>query len=359
MYSRLLDESLKTKVFLELLEELSDVRLDMGQMMSRIMSKARLVLTVERASIFMIDHAKSELWSIVIDSEMAEKLGRDNVIRFPVGVGLAGHVAKTGALLNVPDAQACELFNNAFDKRTGFVTKTSLCVPIRSSQKVLGVIQFINTLSGKPFTAHEEVLATSFSSFVGISINNHVLYKEQMEGKIVREQNKVLKQLQIAAQQAAHAKSDFLMAMSHEIRTPMSGVIGMAELLQATPLTAEQKELTRTIQSCADALMTVINDVLGTTSSHRCAAAPTMRPPSREQQQSREVAAGCRQDVRPPDGAPEDFGELTSRRSAPLRSSGGETGAGRAPEDRPGNPWVVGGTAEDSGSVLWTDASSW
>ncbi|KAJ9461233.1 Hybrid signal transduction histidine kinase J [Diplonema papillatum] len=262
MYSRLLDESLKTKVFLELLEELSDVRLDMGQMMSRIMSKARLVLTVERASIFMIDHAKSELWSIVIDSEMAEKLGRDNVIRFPVGVGLAGHVAKTGALLNVPDAQACELFNNAFDKRTGFVTKTSLCVPIRSSQKVLGVIQFINTLSGKPFTAHEEVLATSFSSFVGISINNHVLYKEQMEGKIVREQNKVLKQLQIAAQQAAHAKSDFLMAMSHEIRTPMSGVIGMAELLQATPLTAEQKELTRTIQSCADALMTVINDVL-------------------------------------------------------------------------------------------------
>lgn len=64
------------------------------------------------------------------------------------------------------------------------------------------------------------------------------------------------------AEEANKSKSRFLANMSHEIRTPLNGVIGMSDLLSTTPLTNEQKELTRTIQSSAQTLLSLIEDVL-------------------------------------------------------------------------------------------------
>jgi two-component system sensor histidine kinase RpfC len=64
------------------------------------------------------------------------------------------------------------------------------------------------------------------------------------------------------AEEANKSKSQFLANMSHEIRTPLNGVIGMSDLLNGTSLTFEQKELTKTIQSSAHTLLSLIEDVL-------------------------------------------------------------------------------------------------
>jgi signal transduction histidine kinase/ActR/RegA family two-component response regulator len=64
------------------------------------------------------------------------------------------------------------------------------------------------------------------------------------------------------AEDASRAKGEFLANMSHEIRTPINGVIGMLHLLECSGLTVQQREDLQVAKTSAEALLTVINDVL-------------------------------------------------------------------------------------------------
>ena len=84
--------------------------------------------------------------------------------RFDKESGIAGHVAKTGDILNVPDAYSHESFNSNLDKQTGFKTKSILCAPIRSrsGDGVVAVIQMLNKVDkGGVFTTFDEEVSGS------------------------------------------------------------------------------------------------------------------------------------------------------------------------------------------------------
>ncbi len=81
----------------------------------------------------------------------------------------------------------------------------------------------------------------------------------------ISEQKRVseaMEKARTSAEAAMHAKSRFLANMSHELRTPLNGVVGMASLLENTALDAKQRRFVRTLKNSAEALVTLINDVL-------------------------------------------------------------------------------------------------
>lgn len=92
----------------------------------------------------------------------------------------------------------------------------------------------------------------TFEGFVCVTRETTRRVKAQLELTKAKEQ----------ALLASKAKSEFLANMSHEIRTPMNGVLGMLQLLQKTPLSAEQREYVTTAMSSGTSLLKIISDIL-------------------------------------------------------------------------------------------------
>lgn len=74
--------------------------------------------------------------------------------------------------------------------------------------------------------------------------------------------DETLREAKAAAEDASRAKSDFLATMSHELRTPLNGILGMTEILLGTKIDHDQEDCIRTVQSSAETLLSLVNDVL-------------------------------------------------------------------------------------------------
>jgi signal transduction histidine kinase len=138
--------------------------------LAAIMEKIRILMQADRATLFIVSDDGRELWSKVTQG------GEVMEIRLGVGEGIAGWVCKSGETVNIPDAYSDRRFYPAVDLRSGYRTRSILCMPMVSRQgQTIGVIQCLNKAGG-PFTTDDEALLGSLASQAAVMIENSKLY---------------------------------------------------------------------------------------------------------------------------------------------------------------------------------------
>jgi Nif-specific regulatory protein len=122
---------------------------DLSALLDLIAREATSLLDCDRASIFILDRDRNELWSKVA-------LGSGEILRFDARRGIAGTAALTGNVINVKDAYSDPRFYTAIDDRTGYRTRNVLAVPMRNQDgATVGAFEVLNKRTGV-FTARDE-----------------------------------------------------------------------------------------------------------------------------------------------------------------------------------------------------------
>ncbi len=159
---------------MEFLDVVSDVtaEIDLGALLAKVMSEATRMLKADRSTLFLNDEKTNELFSRVAQGDSVGE------IRLPNHLGIAGTVFTSGVSVNIPYCYADLRFNPAFDKKTGYFTRSMLCVPvINKNGKTIGVTQVLNRRGG-PFTAEDEQRLKAFTAQVAIALENAKLFDD-------------------------------------------------------------------------------------------------------------------------------------------------------------------------------------
>lgn len=174
-------------------------------------------------------------------------------------------------LQQILDGSSIYLKERKYKYRTGFY-EVHITPVYNTDHHIIGGIATLNDI-----TEVKEMLEKLRKQNQQLSTTNDLFQKEIVERqnaeeklkqardhleKRVKERTAELSKAKLEAENASKEKDKFLANMSHEIRTPMNAIIGMAQLLKDTPLTALQTKFVNSINFASDTLLSLINDIL-------------------------------------------------------------------------------------------------
>jgi len=155
--------------------ELISSTLDLNKLLQIVMEEAKEVLSAEASSIFRIDEAKKELYFEIATGERGEEVEE---IRVPLGKGIVGACAEREETILVDDVSRDPRWFSAVDKKSGFVTKSILAVPLKVKGKLIGVAEVVNKKDGTSFTNEDVELFEALARGAAVAMENARLYKD-------------------------------------------------------------------------------------------------------------------------------------------------------------------------------------
>ncbi len=222
--------------------------LDFPVLLQLVMEQVANLMKVEAGSLLLREET-GELTFAVVLGERRELL---QGLRIAAEEGIAGWVASTGEPLVLPDVRKHPLFSSRIDTVTGFETRSMLCVPVKTAERVLGVIQLINRVDQTPFGEGDLALLSAIANHAATALENARLHDQLVQ---------MNQQLLEANQQ----KNSFIFQLSQEVRTPLTAILGYAELLQdkrVGPLSARQQQYVHNVYGSAQHILKLANHLL-------------------------------------------------------------------------------------------------
>lgn len=159
------------------LSALINSTLDTGEIRERAIEASIRLLDAEAGSLILIDQESGDLFFEVALGDKGEKVKE---VRLKKGEGIAGWVAEKGEAIIIQDVQSDKRFFKTVDERSKFTTKNMICVPVKSKDNVLGVLEAINK-KHDIFDEDDKEVIIALANQVAVAIENANLYQEQKE----------------------------------------------------------------------------------------------------------------------------------------------------------------------------------
>lgn len=160
--------------------------LDLSELLTIIIEFSQKIMNADAGSLMLLDEVRKELVFEVALGNVGENLKKE--IRLPLGQGIAGWVAQTGEPLNIEDVYEDKRFFRDYDIKTGYRTKSMLCVPLKTQGKTIGVGQVINKRDNTAFTKEDLEMFSIFCSLTAVAIEKARMHEAIVESeKLARE----------------------------------------------------------------------------------------------------------------------------------------------------------------------------
>ncbi|MBN1105047.1 MAG: PAS domain S-box protein, partial [Deltaproteobacteria bacterium] len=190
---------------------------ELEDLLDYISSEIKRLLEVEGALVILLDEEKKELFFLGAAYDDKATQRKAKVIRYPADKGVSGRVIKTGEPIIVHDTSKDPNFYGVVDQRMQYTSRSMLDVPLRSGDRIIGVLCAINKKEGL-FGEKDAELLNTIGGTVALSIENARFSKE-----ITRAYKEV--------SSLNRAKDRVINRLSHELRTPLSVILACLNIL--------------------------------------------------------------------------------------------------------------------------------
>ena len=218
---------LKSEKLGAIVEECSIVNssLNIAEVLGNIMKYANRVTNSASSTLMLLDEETGELVFSVPTGLSSEDL---TDIRMPSGKGIAGWVAVNEQHLLIPDARKDPRFYGKIDEISGLITKSILCVPLKSKSKLIGVLEVVNKIDGVSFTEEDAMLLNFFANQAAIAIEN-ARYHAELKYKYEEEKEM---QEKLAESEKLRALGLMTSGIAHDFNNILAIITGNIDLIE-------------------------------------------------------------------------------------------------------------------------------
>ncbi|BAY37953.1 GAF sensor signal transduction histidine kinase [Nostoc sp. NIES-2111] len=227
--------------------------LDLNKIFKATTQEVRQLLNADRVAVFRFAHDSDFTLGEFISEDV--RAGFASAIAIPIRDGCFRHYGKQGSerkFYTIDDIDKADLAPCYVATLVKFQIKAYLIAPLFIGETLWGLLCIYQCSTPRQWHIKEKEFITQIATQLGVAVQQARLLEQA-------------KSMQIAADAANQAKSEFLASMSHELRTPLNAILGMSQCLQENifgELTPAQKKAVTTIENSGEHLLSLINDIL-------------------------------------------------------------------------------------------------